>query len=153
MAQLALIGCGRVILRLASSGNAVVAVPATAQYLCVIHVPNRRPARRAVTVLALGGGTNVIGRRRRGLYQAAAIVARGTFTGRALEDAFDVADFAIHILMSPLERPGSGEVIKPRTESRLSVRWSQAQGQKYQPRGEEQPAQSFLAGEVRVLLH
>ncbi len=100
------------ILRLARGGNAVVAGPATAQYLGVIHFPNPRPARQAMTVLALGGGTNVIGWRRRGLYQAAAIVARGTLTGRPLEDALDMADFAIHILMSPLERPGGGEMIK-----------------------------------------
>lgn len=112
MAQLALIGGGWVILRLARGSNAVVAGPATAQYLCVIHLPDPRPARRAMTVLALGGGTNVIGRWRRGLYQAGAIVAGGTFTGRPFEDAFDMADLTIHILMSPLEGPGGGEMIK-----------------------------------------
>ena len=66
-----------------------------------------------MTVLALGGGTDVIGRRRSGFYQAGQIVARGTFTGRPFENALHMADFAIYILMSPLERPGGGEVIKP----------------------------------------
>ena len=113
MAQLALIRGGRVIFRLARGGNAVVAGLATAQYLRVIHLPDPRPGRLAVTVLALDGGTNVIGRRRRGLYQSAATVARDTLTGRPFEDALDMAEFAIHIFMSPFKRPGGGEVIEP----------------------------------------
>ena len=101
------------ILRLARGGTAVVAGPATAQYLRVIHSPDPRPGRQAMTVPALGGGTNVIGWRRSGFYQAGQIVARGTFTGRPFENALDMADFAIYILMGPLERPGGGEMIEP----------------------------------------
>jgi hypothetical protein len=145
MAQLALIGGRRVIGRLARGRNAVVAVPATAQYLRVVHSPNRRPARRAMTVLALGGGTNVIERRRRGLYQATTIVAPGTFTGRPFEDALDMAVFAVHILVSPVERPGGGEMIKSGTEGRLSARWPDGQGDKCQTREEQQHAQLLSA--------
>jgi len=113
MAQLTLSGGGRVIRRLARGGGAVVAGPTAAQYLRVIHSPDPRPGRLAMTVLALDGGANVIGRRRRGLYQSAATVARDTLTGRPFEDALDMAEFAIHIFMSPFKRPGGGEVIEP----------------------------------------
>lgn len=112
MAQLALIGGGRVIRRLARGNYAVVAGAAAAQHLRVIHPPHRRPAHQAMTVLTLGSRTNVIERRRRGPDQAAATVARGTFKGRPLEDARDVAAFAIHIAMRSFEWPGGGEMIK-----------------------------------------
>ena len=149
MAQLALIGSRRVIGRLARGDIAVVAGPATAQYLRVIHSANRCPARRAVTVLALGGGTNVIERRRRGLYQAPAIVAGGTFTGRPLEDALDMTVFTVHVLVSTVEWPGGGEMVKSGTEGRLRVRRSGSQGDgkgdKCQTCEDPQHAQLYLA--------
>jgi hypothetical protein len=97
-----------------------------------------------MTVLALGGGTNVIERRRRGLYQAPTIVARGTFTGRSLEDALDMTLFAIHILVSAFEWPGGGEMVKPGTEGRLRACLSDGQGDKGQAR-EEQPSSRLLS--------
>ena len=124
------------ILRLARGGNAVVTGPAATQYLRVIDLPDTCPARLAVTVLALDGGTDVVGRWRRGLYQASAVVARAAFAGRPLEDALDVADFAIDILMGPLEGPGGREMIKIGTEGRLSARRSQPQSEEFQHRGE-----------------
>ncbi|MDH4023775.1 MAG: hypothetical protein OEW88_09720 [Gammaproteobacteria bacterium] len=134
MAKLALAGRRRVIGRLARGDIPVVAGPATAQYLRVIHPANCRPARRAMTVLALPGGTNVIERRCRGLYQATTIVARGTFTGRPLEYALDMTVFAIHILVRPVEWPGSGEMIKPGTEGGLRARWPDGQGKQCRTR-------------------
>ena len=134
MAELALTGSRRVIGRLARGDIIVVAGPATAQYLGVINPANRRPARRAMTILALGGGTNVIARPRRGFYQATTIVARGTFTGRPLEDALDMTVFAIHILVRPVEWPGSGEMIKPGTEGGLRARWPDGQGKQCRTR-------------------
>ena len=99
MAQLALCGGGRMVLRFASRDVTVVAGPATAKHLGVVHSANRRPARQGVAVLALRGGPYVIGWRCRCLYEAAEIVATGTRPWRALENALDMATFAIDISM------------------------------------------------------
>ena len=132
MTQLALGASGRVVRRLACGDAAVVARPATSKHLGVIHATNRRPARQAVAVLALRGGTYVIGWWCCGLYQAAGIVAPGTRPRRALENALDVTAFAIDISMGTIERPAGGEMIKVGPGCGLSVRLTKTQGENCQ---------------------
>lgn len=153
MAQLALCGGGWVVRRFACGDVAVMAGPAAAQNLCVIHSTNGRPARQAVAVLALRGGANVIGWWRRGLYEAAEVVATGTCTRSSLEDALDMAALAIHISVRPVERPGRGEMIKVGTGGRLTVRLPETQGENCQAGGDKQRVQSLAAGHVRLLPH
>jgi hypothetical protein len=141
------------VLRFACGDVTVVAGPATTKHLGVIHSPNRRPARQTVAVLALRGGTDVIGWWCRGLYEAAAIVAPGTRTWRALENAHDMAAFAIHISMCAVERPAGGEMIKAGTGCGLRVRLTETQGENCQTGGDQQRTQSLPARHVRALLH
>jgi hypothetical protein len=106
-----------------------------------------------MTVLALGGGTNMVGRRRGRLYETAAVVARDTLTGGSLEDARDMAELAVHILMRPFKRPGGGEMIKSGAGGRLRARLPRPQGDKLEAHHEKQRDYAFTAGEAGVLLH
>jgi hypothetical protein len=98
-----------------------------------------------VTVLTLVGGTNVIKRRRRGLHQAGAAVARHTLPWRPLEDTLNVAALAIRVSMRTFEWPAGREVIEIGTEGRLSVR-RRGEGETSQAGGEKQREQRSAAG-------
>ena len=132
--------------RLARDIRVVVAVATTAQYLRVIHFEDRDPAGLAMTLLALGGGTYVFERHRRGLHQAGVAVARDTLAGRPVEYASDMAAFAIRTAMSPVERPAGGEMVKPGTVGRLSARMPHGQRETSDTHGEEQRKRSLSAG-------
>jgi len=145
MAQLALIGCSRVILRLACHILVVVAVATTAQYLRVIHLEDRGPAGFSMTILALGGGTYMIERQRHGLHQAGPAVARDTSTWRPFEDARDMAAFTIYTSMSPVEWPTRGEMVKPGTVGRLSMRSPHGQHETSCNHGKQPPRRQSLS--------
>ncbi len=146
MAQLALIGCSRVIGRLARDAHVVVATTTTAQNLRVVYLEDRRPTGLAMTLLALGGRSNVFERHRRRFHKAGLAVARNTLARRSLENARDMAAFAICASMSAIEGPAGGEMVKPGTGVRFSECASRDQRKTSDTRGEEQRKRSFLVG-------
>lgn len=145
MTQLTLIGCGRVIGRFARDVRVVMAAATTAQYLGVIDLEDRDPGGLAMTLLALSGGTYMFERYRRGFHQAGLSVARDTSAGRARKNARDVTAFAVHPPVGPVEGPAGGEMVKPGTAGRLSLRIPHGQRETADTRCKQQRNRSLSA--------
>ena len=120
MAGVAFLLCRWMVGRLADALNVVVARRAAAEDRVMIHLSERQPGRRSVTVFAEIGREDVIGRFGRRANAAADGVTAHTIEWCPLEYTTDMAGLTIRCDVRAFERETRREVIEVGVESGLS---------------------------------